>query len=318
VKRLLAGVALALLAFPRPALAQAYPVKPIRLIVPLAPGGGADTLGRYLAKHLTDILGQQVIVDNRPGGGGLVGGELVARAPPDGYTLLVGGSGQIVTSLTHGKLDVRKDYTPIAMAMEQPSLLVAHTSLPIRSVADLVKLSKARRGELNYASAGTGSTGHLAMEMFKTAARIELVHVPYKGAGAALTDVMSGQVPLLFSSPLGTLPFVKAGRLRALAVSGTRRMSGMPEIPTVAESGVPGFHATFFLGLLGPAALPRDIVTRLNTETVRIVQRRDVRDWLAQQGAEPVTGTPEDFAARIRTDLERTAKVVREAGLRLD
>jgi tripartite-type tricarboxylate transporter receptor subunit TctC len=296
----------------------AYPVRPVRLIVPLAPGGGADTFGRYLAKHLTDGLGQQVIVDNRPGGGGLIGGELVARAAPDGYTLLVGGSGQIVGSLTHRKLDVRKAYAAIAIGMEQPSLLVVHPSLPAESVTDLIKLARSRPGALNYASADTGSTGHLAMEMFRTAARIEIVHVPYKGAGAALSDVISGQIPLLFSSPLGTMSFVRSGRLRALAVSSLRRMSGSPAIPTVAESGLPGFEASWFLGLLGPAGLPRDIVMRLNTETSKIVQRRDVQEWLVQQGGEAASGSPEEFAARIRAAVEKVEKVVREANLRLE
>lgn len=315
-----ACLSVALFGLPHPALAQspAYPLKPVRLVVPLAPGGGADTLGRYFARHLTDALGQQVIVENRPGGGGVIGGEFVARAAPDGYTLLIGGTGQIVGSLTRHRLDMQKDYTAIAMIMEQPSLLVAHVSLPVRNVRELISFARSRPGELNYGSAGTGSTVHLMMEMFRSAARIDIVHVPYKGAGAALTEVMAGQVSLLFSSPLGTLPFVKAGRLRALAVSGMRRMTALPEVPTVAESGLSGFDAMAFLGLLGPAALPREIVMRLNAETVRITQRRDVKDWLAQQGADPAAGTPEQFAERIRADTEKLAKAIRDAHVQVD
>lgn len=319
-KRLIASLVLALIAFGHEATAQSsvYPTKPVRLVVPLAPGGGADTLGRYIGKHLTDGLGQQVIIENRAGGGGLVGGEYVARAAPDGYTLMVGGSGQLVVTLTHRKLDLQRDFTPIALVGEYGSLLVAHPSLPARTVSDLIKLAKSRPGQINYASAGTGSAGHLAMEMFRTNAGIDIVHVPYKGAGPALTEVIAGQTSILFNNPLGSMPFVKAGRVRALAVSGPRRMAAMPDIPTVAESGLPGFNATFFLGLLGPAAMPRDLVMRLNSETLRIVQRREVQDWLAQQGMETSGSSPEDFAARIKGDMDKLAKVIRDSGIRLN
>lgn len=314
------GLCFALTAFiaAASASAQQYPTKPIRVVVPLAPGGGADTLGRYIGKHLGDSVGQQVIVENRPGGGGLVGGEFVARAAPDGYTLMVGGYGQLVVTLTHRKPDLQKDFTPIVMVLEYSSLLVAHPSLPIRSVADLIKLAKSRPGQINYASAGTGSAGHMVMEMLRTMAGIDMVHIPYKGAGPALTEVMAGQVPLLFGNPLGSMSSVKAGRVRAIGVSGPRRMASMPEIPTIAESGLPGFETTLFLGLLGPAAMPREIVMRLNTETVKIVQRRDVQDWLTQQGAEPAAGTPEEFAAKIRREMDKLVKTARESGVRLN
>jgi len=298
--------------------AQTYPVKPVRLIVPLAPGGGNDTLARFLARQLTEGMGQQVIVENRPGGGGLVGGEFAARAAPDGYTLVVSGSGLLVVTLAYAKLDMRKDFTPIALIGEYASLLVVHPSLPVKSVADLIRFAKSRPGQLNYGSAGTGSAGHLVMEMFRTRAGIDMVHVPYKGAGPALTEVMAGQVSILFSNPLGSAGFVKAGRLRPLAVSGPRRVAALPDVPTVAESGLPGFNSTFFLGLMGPAGLPRDIVMRLNGETVKSLQRRDVQDWLAAQGMDPLGGSPEDFAARIRTDIETMAKVIRDAGVRLN
>jgi tripartite-type tricarboxylate transporter receptor subunit TctC len=300
------------------AQAQSYPLKPVRLVVPLAPGGGNDTLARYVGKYLTESLGQSVVIENRTGGGGLVGGEYVARAAPDGYTLIVAGSGLIVVTLTHKQLNFQRDFTPIAMIGEYAALLVAHPSLPVTSVRELIKFAKSRPGQLNFASAGNGSAGHLVLEMFRSAANIDVVHIPYKGAGPAATEVMAGQVSLLFSNPLGSMPHVKSGRLRALAVSSARRIAAMPEVPTVAESGLPGFDATFFLGLLGPLGLPRDIVTRLNAETTKIVQRQDVRDMLAVQGMEAMSGTPEAFAARIKSETEKTAKVVRESGMRLN
>ena len=298
--------------------AQTYPVKPIRLVVPLAPGGGNDTLARYLGKYLTESLGQSVVIENRTGGGGLAGGEDAARSAPDGYTLIVAGSGLIVVTLTHKQLNFQRDFTPIAMIGEYAALLVTHPSLPVKNVRELIKLAQARPGQLNFASAGNGSAGHLVMEMFRSAAKIDVVHIPYKGAGPAATEVMAGQVSLLFNNPLGSMPHVKAGRLRALGISGSRRIAAMPEAPTIAESGLPGFDATFFLGLLGPLALPRDIVTRLNAETVKIVRRREVQDMLTLQGMEAMSGTPEDFAARIKSEMEKTAKVVRESGMRLN
>lgn len=298
--------------------AQNYPSKPVRLVVPLAPGGGNDTLARYLGKYLTESLGQSVIIENRTGGGGLAGGEYAARSAPDGYTLIVAGSGLIVVTLTHKQLNFQRDFTPIANIGEYAALLVTHPSLPVKNVRELIKLAQSRPGQLNFASAGNGSAGHLVMEMFRSAAKIDVVHIPYKGAGPAATEVMAGQVSLLFNNPLGSMPHVKAGRLRALAISGPRRIVAMPDVPTIAESGLPGFEATFFLGLLGPLALPRDIVTRLNAETVKIVQRREVQDALALQGMEAVSGTPEDFAARIKSEMNKTAKVVRESGMRLN
>ena len=298
--------------------AQVYPAKPVRLVVPLAPGGGNDTLARYVGKYLTESLGQSVVVENRAGGGGLAGGEYVARSAPDGYTLVVAGSGLIVVSLTYKQFNIQRDLTPIAMIGEYATLLVCHPSLPVANVRELIKLAKTRPGQLNFASAGTGSAGHLVLEMFRSAANIEIVHIPYKGAGPAATEVMAGQVSLLFNNPLGSIPHVRSGRLRALGISGAQRISAMPDVPTIAESGLPGFNATFFLGLLGPLGLSRDVVTRLNTETVKIVQRREFQELLTQQGMDAMSGTPEDFAARIRFDMEKTTKVVRESGMTLN
>jgi tripartite-type tricarboxylate transporter receptor subunit TctC len=306
------------LAFAHASIAQthAYPVKPIRLVVPLAPGGGNDALARFVAKHLGDALAQPVVVENRTGGGGLVGGEYTARATPDGYTLAFGGSGLLVVSLTYRKFDLR-ELTAIAPVGEYASLLVVHPSLPVKSVAELIRFAKAHPGELNYGSPGNGSAGHLVMEMFRSRAGIDLVHVPYKGAGPALTEAMAGQVSLLFSNPLGSVALVRSGRLRGLAVSGPRRLAALPAVPTIAESGLPGFSATFFLGLLGPAGLPREIVTRLNGEANKALQRRDVQEWMATQGMEPLSGSPEDFATRIRHDYDALGNVIREAHVKL-
>ena len=300
------------------ACAQSYPAKPVRLVVPLAPGGGNDTLARYVGKYLTERLGQPMVVENRAGGGGLAGGEYVARSAPDGYTLVVAGSGLIVVTLAHKQFNFQRDLAPVAMIGEYATLLVCHPSLPVGNVRELIRLAKSKPGQLNFASAGNGSAGHLVMEMFRSAAQIEVVHIPYKGAGPAATDLMAGQVSLLFNNPLGSISHVKSGRLRALGSSGAQRIGAMPDVPTIAESGLPGFEATFFLGLLGPLALPRDIVTRLNTEMVKIVQRRDFQELLARQGMEAGSGTPEEFAARINAEMEKTAKVVRESGMRLN
>lgn len=316
--RALLGLSLTIFFALNVAVAQTYPAKPIRLIVPLAPGGGNDTLARYVGKYLTESLAQSVVVENRAGGGGIAGGEYVARSAPDGYTLVVAGSGLIVATLTHKQLSFQRDFTPIALIGEYATLLVCHPSLPVTDVRGLIKLAKSKPGQLNFASAGNGSAGHLVMEMFRTAANIEVVHIPYKGAGPAATDVMAGQVSLLFNNPLGSIPHVKSGRLRALGSSGARRITAMPDVPTIAESGLPGFEATFFLGLLGPPALSRDIVARLNTETVKIVQRREFQELLTLQGMEAMSGTPEDFAARIRSEIDKTVKVVRDSGMKLN
>ena len=316
--RALLGLSLTIFFALNVAVAQTYPAKPIRLIVPLAPGGGNDTLARYVGKYLTESLAQSVVVENRAGGGGIAGGEYVARSTPDGYTLVVAGSGLIVATLTHKQLSFQRDFTPIALIGEYATLLVCHPSLPVTDVRGLIKLAKSKPGQLNFASAGNGSAGHLVMEMFRTAANIEVVHIPYKGAGPAATDVMAGQVSLLFNNPLGSIPHVKSGRLRALGSSGARRITAMPDVPTIAESGLPGFEATFFLGLLGPPALSRDIVARLNTETVKIVQRREFQELLTLQGMEAMSGTPEDFAARIRSEIDKTVKVVRDSGMKLN
>lgn len=298
-----------------------YPAKPIRLIVPLAPGGGNDLLSRYVGQRLGDTIGQPVLIDNRPGASGMIGTEVAARAAPDGYTILMGGSGQMsINPSLYSKLpyDPVRDFAPIALVGVFPSLLTVHPSLPVKSIADLIRLAKARRGELNYGSSGNGTGSHLAMELLKTMAGINIVHIPYKGAGPALTDLMAGQVLMLFNNPLSSLPYVKSRRIRAVAVTGTQRLVAMPEIPTVGESGLPGFEATIWLGLFAPAAVSKDIVARLNSEVGKVLQRTDVKGWMAQQGIEPVGGTPEQFSTRIRADTSKWGAVIKASGARID
>jgi len=301
------------------ASAQSYPVKTVRLVSPLAPGGGNDALARFVAKYLTEELRQQVIVENRPGGGGLVGTEYVARAAPDGYTLLMGGTGQVVVSINYpGRIDMQRDFVPIAMVGEFASLLTVHPSFPVRTVADVIRLARAQPGKINYGSAGNGSAGHLMMEMFRTMANIDIVHIPYKGAAPALTELMAGQVTMVFNNPLGSMGHITAGRLRAVAVSSPKRLAAMPDVPTVAESGLPGFNATLFLGLFAPAAVPRDIVSVLNAATVKVVQRREVQEALEKQGMEAAGGTPEQFSARVKSDVETYRKVIRAAKVQMN
>jgi tripartite-type tricarboxylate transporter receptor subunit TctC len=315
-------VALVCAAALQPAHAQTYPNRPIRLIVPYPPGSSTnDILGRALALRLTPLLGQQVVVDNRSGASGNVGSELVAKSVPDGYTLLIGVAGPLAVGpsvYTNLGYVPTRDLAPIAMYAAIPYILVVNPSVPANNIKELIALAKAKPGQLNFASSGSGGSPHLCGELFKSMAGIDIVHIPYKGAGPALTELMAGQVSIVFNNPLGSLPHVRSGRLRGLAISGPRRMAAMPDIPTVAESGLPGFDATFFLGLLGPAGMPRDLVMRLNSETVKIVQRRDVRDWLSQQGMDAEAGTPEEFAVKIKIEMDKLTKVVRDAGIRLN
>jgi len=306
-----------LLAAAVPAQSQGFPVKPVRLVSPLAPGGGNDTLSRFIAKYLTEEWRQQVIVENRPGSGGLVGGEYVSRAAPDGYTMVTAGSGLIVVSLSYpGRIDLLKDFTHVGVVGEYSSLLAVHPSLPARTVKDVIRLAKSQPGKINFGSAGNGSAGHLMMEMFRLMADIDIVHVPYKGAGPALIELMAGQITMVFNNPLGSMAHIKSGRIYPVAVSGPRRAKALPDVPTIAESGLPGFNATLFLGVLAPAGVPRDVLGVLNAALVKVVQRREVQDALEKQGMEAVGGTPEDFRERIRTDLEKFDKVLRAAKAR--
>jgi len=301
--------------------AETYPAKPVRIIVPFPPGGPVDTLARIVGQHLSPALGQQVIVDNRPGANGIIGTDLASKAAPDGYTLLMGNLGPIAINVSlYRKLpyDPVKNFAPVAMVAVAPQILVAHPSLPARSVRELVQLAKARPGQLVYGSPGTGSGAHLSMELFKTMARVDIVHIPYKGATPALADLLGGQTSLVLSSIVPAQPFVKTGKLRGLAVTGRTRAPALPGVPTMAESGLPGFEALAWFGVLAPAGSPQVIVSRLNSEIARILQKPEIKDQLAGFGSEPGSGTPEDFAAYIKAEIGKWRKVIGDAGIKAE
>jgi tripartite-type tricarboxylate transporter receptor subunit TctC len=303
------------------AAAAEYPTKPIRLLVPVAPGGGNDLLSRHIAQKLGETSPQRIVVDNRAGAGGVIATELAARAPADGYTLLMGGSAQIaINPQLHRKLpyDTQKDLAPITLIADFPSLVIVHPGLPVQSVKDLIAHAKANPGRVAYGSPGNGSGTHLAVELLKIQAGIDLIHVPYKGAGPALADLVSGQIALLLNNPLSSLPYVRTGRVRAVAVTGAKRLAAAPNIPTVSESGLPGFTATHWLGLLAPARTPPSIISRLHRDVSNAVHQRETVEWFQGQGMEAVGSTPSDFSTRIRADISKWGKVIESAGVRLD
>ncbi len=300
------------------AYAQAYPQRPVRLIVPFAPGGTTDILARLIGQKLTPVLGQPVVIDNRPGANGAVGSEFVAKSAPDGHTLIMGYLGSLAISPhLYSKLpyDAVRDFAPVTLVASTVQAIVAHPSLP-PSCVELIALAKRRKGQITYASAGIGSPSHLAGELFRMMAGVEIVHVPYKGSGAALTDLLGGHVALSFGGLAAGMPYVKTGRLRLLAVTTAKRSSAAPEVPTIAESGVPGFDVSSWFGVLAPAGTPREAVDRLHTEIARILTAKDVKDRLAADGAEPVGNTPQEFAEFIRAELAKWGKVVKGAGIR--
>jgi tripartite-type tricarboxylate transporter receptor subunit TctC len=298
---------------------QAYPSKPVRIISPFAPGGGNDTLCRILAPRLSESLKQQVIVDSRPGANGIVGTELAARSAPDGYTIVLIPSGHAVNATLYKKLpyDSIRDFTPITLVGASPLILAMHPSVPTRNVKELIALAKAHPGELTYGSAGIGSSGHLAGALFETLTGTKMVHVPYKGMGLVVTDLMGGQISLTFGTSASVLPQVRAGRLRGLATTGAQRSPALPGLPTVAES-VPGYEASLWYGLVGPARMPPDIVQRLNTETVAVLKQPQVHERFAAEGVDVRYDRPEEFAELIRRDVQRWAKVIERAGVRVE
>jgi len=299
-------------------LAQSYPDKPIRIVVTFPAGGPTDAVARPISQSLSTTWGQPVIIDNRGGAGGIVGTEIVAHSAPDGYNLLIGTAGGMsINPSLHAKLsyDPFKDFAPISMLVINPQILVAHPALAASNVRELVALAKSKPGQLNFASSGTGTATHLGLELFKAATGINVVHVPYKGGAPALTDLIAGQVQLLFISIPSVMPQVKAGRLKALAVSSARRSLSAPDVPTVAESGYPGFEYVNWNALFAPAATPRAIISKLNTEVVKIMRDPDLAQKLVSQGAEPAPGTPEQLAQYMRVDFDRWRKVIRAAGI---
>lgn len=301
--------------------ADKFPTRPLRMIVPFPPGGGTDIMARTVGQRLTDAFGVQVVVDNRGGAGGIIGTDLAARATPDGHTLMIGSVSTIcLNTVLHKKLpfDSEKDLAPISLVASTPSLLVVGNNVAAKSVKELIALAKARPGQLHYATPGSGSSSHLGSELFKQAAGVDIQHVPYKGTGLAVTDLVSGQVTMFITNMPSVLPMVKANRVRALAVTSLARTSLMPELPTVAESGIPGFEVIVWYGVFAPAATPRPLVIRLNQEISKLAAQQDVKDRLALQGAEVMTSTPEELAARVRGDLAKWGKIVRASGIKAD
>ena len=300
---------------------QAYPSKPVRMIVPFAAGGILDIVARAVGERLSGSLGQQMVVDNRGGAGGAIGTEIAARAAPDGYTLLTGHVGtHAINPSIYPKLgyDPIRDFAPITLNATFPLGLFVHPSVPVQSVQDLIALAKSKPGQVNFASAGSGGPTHMAGEMLKAMARVDIVHVPYKGNAAALNDLLGGRVHLFFSNLVTGMPHARAGKLRAIAVSTPKRSAQAPELPTIAEAGVPGYDVTNWVGMFAPAATPRAIVTKLNREIVAILEAPDMKERFRTQGVDLAGSTPEAFAAFIRAELAKWRKVVKESGAKVD
>jgi len=311
---LVAGAILSLA--PACAGAQHYPSRPVRFIVPFPPGGGNDIVGRVIALRLAEALGQPVIVDNRGGAGGTLGTDITAKSPADGYTLLINNISLAVNATLSAKLpyDTLKDLAPVTLVGRQPNLLVVHPSVAAQSIRELLALAKARPRQLNYGSGGVGTASHLATELLKLMAHVELVHVPYKGLGPALTDLMGGQVQLIISTMASALPQVKAGKLRPLAVTTAKRSPFFPEVPTMDEAGVRGYEFNTWYGMLVPAGTPRPIVERLNRETAQLLDSAAIKEQFATQGIEAAPTSPEQFGAYLRTEVEKWGKVVKASG----
>ncbi len=314
------AVAVSLCAASMTVLAQQYPSKPIRLVIPFPPAGATDVLGRALGQKLSESLGQAVVIENRPGAGSTIGAEQVANAPADGYTLLLASGSLCISANLYKKLpfDPARSFAPVSLVGHVPHMLVVNPAVPAGSVKELIKLAKARPGEINVASQGNGTLSHMELELFKQAAGVELTHVPYKGSSNAMTDLLAGNVSMLFDSVTSSLPMVKKGQLRALGVVSPKRLAFAPDIPTITEAGVPGFDAANWFALLAPAGTSREIVQVLNTHVARALESAELRQRLAAQGAVLESSTPEALAALIRDDLDRWAKVVKQAGIKLE
>ncbi|MDB5809573.1 MAG: hypothetical protein JWN94_1695 [Betaproteobacteria bacterium] len=301
--------------------AQAYPTKPIRMLIGFPPGGGTDIVGRIVAQKLGEALGQQVIADNRGGASGQLAAELVSKAAPDGYTIMMAhiAAISILPSLV-SKLpyDAQKDFAPVSLSAIGPNLLVVHPSVPAKNVKELIALARSRPGQLQYASPGAGTVQHLAGELFKLQARVDILHVPYKGSGQSIVDLIAGHVHMDFDSVPPVINHVRQGKLRALAVTSAKRFSLLPDMPTIEEAGVPGFDMSTWWGIVAPSGVSKDIIARLNGEMIKAIRQPDVKEKIAGVGAETVGNTPEEFAAYIRTETEKYARIVKAASIRLD
>lgn len=300
--------------------AQSYPAKSIRMILPFPPGGGADAFMRPLAPRLAELTGQQWVIDNRPGANGNIAAELTAHAAPDGYTLFFANSSLAINPSLYSKLpfDVLRDFAPITLAAITPSVLATHPSLPVKTVNDLMALARRQPGKLTFASGGAGNTMHLGVELLKSMAKVDMLHVPYKGGGPAIIDVIAGQCDLLIANVGPLLGHIRGGKLNAVAVTSKARVATLPQIPTVAESGLPGYESNTWYGVVGPAAVPKDVVSKVNTSVAAALKHPDVRERYVALGAEPLTSTPEQYAAFLRKDMQDWAKVVKISGAKLD
>ena len=303
------------------AAAQAFPSKPLKIIVPYSPGGTTDLLARLVGQKLSERFGQPVIVDNKPGANGMIGSDFVAKSPPDGYTLGIASPGSHAANAALYKTmtyDIVKDFTPVTLAVSAPMLLVVHPSLNVNSVKELVAAAKAKPGEISYASGGSGSSQHLAMEQFKTMAGIDMTHVPYKGSAAAYPDLLGGTVKAQIDVLPTALPPSKAGRLKMLATGSAKRLALLPDLPTISESGVPGYEASAWYGFVAPPNLPKDVLAKLHAEIVRALREPDVIEKLTTAGVIIVASTPQEFAAHIKTEMEKSAKIVKAANIKPD
>jgi tripartite-type tricarboxylate transporter receptor subunit TctC len=313
--------AICLVPFATAAAAQPYPSRPVRMIIPFASGGGSDAVGRVISQALSASLGQGFVVENRTGAGGAIGADTVAKSAPDGYTLLLGSTSEIVHLVnvsTKVPYDPVKDFAPVSLVGSVPMALTVNEALPASSVQELVKLAKAQPGKLSFGSGGTGTTTHLAVELFAATMGIKMTHVPYKGSGAIIPDLLNGNLQLGMPLLPAILPQAGSGKVKILAVSTAKRAPSLPNIPTMQEAGVTGYDTTLWTGILAPAGTPREIITKLNAETGAALARPEVRDALAKQGTEPIPSTPEQFAAAIRSELQTMATLVREAGIKVE
>ncbi len=316
---LLATLALAVLS--AASLAQNFPTKSIRFLVGFAPGGSTDIVARLIAQKMSDNIGHQVVVDNRPGAGGIIAAEILSKSPPDGHTMFACTTGNfaIIPFLYKSvPYNADKDLIPVTQSGSLPYIIVVHPSLPAKNVNELIAFAKSRPGQINYASSGVGSASHLSPELFKSMAGIDIVHVPYKGTGNAVGDLIAGQVVLMFDQPVSSLPLVKAGKLRVLAITSGKRFPTLQEIPTVAESGIPGFEAVSWAGVCVPGGTPKDIINRLQSEISKVLKLPDVSERLMRDGIEPIGGTPEQFQAHIEREKIKWSKVVKDSGARVD
>ena len=316
-----AAAAILALALPASALAQAWPAKPLKIIVPYSPGGTTDLLARLVGAELAKRLGQPVVVENKPGANGMIGSDLVAKAPPDGYTMGIASPGSHAANQSLYKdipYDTVKSFTPVSLAVSAPMLLVAHPSLGVSTVKELIAAAKAKPGTISYASGGSGSSQHLAMEYFKLMAGIDMNHVPYKGSAASYPDLLGGNVLTEIDVMPTALPPVKAGRLKGLATGSSKRLPMLPDLPTIAESGVAGYEYAAWYGFVAPANLPKDVLAKLNAEIVRALKLAEIADKLSGAGVIVVAGTPEEFAEHIRTEMEKAAKVIKAANIKPD